>query len=117
MVAGLIRLVAPEAKILPLKAFRADGSSTTSNIIRAIYYAVEKGARVINVSFSAWRARRSSSARSPIATSRGVICVAAAGNTGTNTLTYPAALRAYSGWRPRRFRTPARCFPASALPW
>ena len=52
MVAGLVHLVAPTAKIMPLKAFKADGSSRVFDIVRAIYYAIEHGANVINMSFS-----------------------------------------------------------------
>src|SRR6266481_3696656 len=52
MVAGIVHLVAPTAKIMPLKAFRADGSSNLSDIIRAIYYAADHGANVVSMSFS-----------------------------------------------------------------
>src|SRR5258706_564196 len=52
MVAGVIHLVAPEASILPLKAFKADGSGYTSDVIRAIYMGVNYGARVLNIGFS-----------------------------------------------------------------
>src|SRR5688572_27080554 len=39
MVAGLVHRVAPDAKILPLKAFSSDGTGRSSDIARAIYYA------------------------------------------------------------------------------
>ena len=39
MTAGIVHLVAPTAKILPLKAFSADGSGYLSDVLRAIYYA------------------------------------------------------------------------------
>src|SRR2546422_8989350 len=52
MVAGIIHLVAPTAQIMPLKAFTADGSSNLFDILRAIYFAVDHGAQVINMSFS-----------------------------------------------------------------
>ena len=52
MVAGLIHRVAPTAKIMPLKVFRSDGSARSGDIVRAIYFAVEHGADVINMSFS-----------------------------------------------------------------
>src|SRR5713226_4971518 len=52
MVAGLVHLVAPTAKIMPLKAFNADGTAKTSDIVQAIYYAADHGANVINMSFS-----------------------------------------------------------------
>src|SRR2546426_9603627 len=40
MVAGIIHLVAPTAQIMPLKAFKADGTSNLFDIRRAIYFAV-----------------------------------------------------------------------------
>jgi subtilisin family serine protease len=52
MVAGLVHLVAPTAKIMPLKVFKADGTSNVFDVVRAIRYAVDHGARVINMSFS-----------------------------------------------------------------
>src|SRR6202522_513673 len=51
MTAGLIHLVAPEAKIMPLKAFSANGTAYDSDILRAIYYAVNNGANVMNMYF------------------------------------------------------------------
>ena len=51
MTAGVVHLIAPDAKIMPLKAFAGDGSSDLFNILRAIYYAVDHGANVISMSF------------------------------------------------------------------
>jgi hypothetical protein len=92
MVAGIVHLVAPEALILPLKAFRADGTATTSNIVRAIYYAVEHGASVINMSFSLSQFSPALLRAVNYAAQRGVICVASVGNNGDDALVYPAAL-------------------------
>jgi len=96
MVAGLVHLVAPEAQIMPLKAFGADGSALSSDIVRAIYYAVDHGAKVINMSFHAGRSRQ---VRRAIryATQHGVICVGSAGNDGEDTLVFPAGLRQVLG--------------------
>jgi subtilisin family serine protease len=93
MVAGLVHLVAPTAKIMPLKAFKADGSSNVFDVVRAIHYAVEHGARVINMSFSATAASPEIAHAINLATSRGVVCVASAGNLGQEALVYPGALR------------------------
>jgi subtilisin family serine protease len=93
MVAGLVHLVAPTAKIMPLKAFKADGSSRVFDIVRAIYYAVEHGARVINMSFSTAKLSPEIIHAINFATDRGVICVSSAGNSGKELLVYPAALR------------------------
>jgi subtilisin family serine protease len=92
MTAGIVHLVAPRAKIMPLKAFGADGSGYTSDVLRAIYYAARNGAKVINMSFSF--ASYSPELKNAVdyATNRGVICVSAAGNDGQPIPVYPAAL-------------------------
>jgi hypothetical protein len=52
MVLGVVHLVAPTAQLLPLKTFKSDGTANLSDILRAIYYAVQQGnANVINMSF------------------------------------------------------------------
>src|SRR3989442_1243115 len=91
MVAGIIHLVAPAARIMPLKAFEADGTAHLFDILRAIYYAVDHGAKVINMSFS-MEARSAEMKRAiNYAASHGVVCVSSAGNNGARLLVYPAA--------------------------
>ena len=48
---GVIHLVAPQANLLPLKAFKSDGTGYLSDILRAIYYAVQNNAKIVNMSF------------------------------------------------------------------
>src|SRR4051794_4708872 len=93
MVAGIVHLVAPSARIMPLKAFSATGTSRVFDIVRAIHYAVDHGARVINMSFSTatWSPEITHAINT--ATDRGVICVASAGNLGQELLVYPGAQR------------------------
>jgi subtilisin family serine protease len=91
MVAGLIHLVAPGAQILPVKAFDATGSAPLSHVIMGIYYAVARGADVINMSFSTLNGSAEFKRAIAFATSRGVICVTSAGNEGQMLNTYPAA--------------------------
>jgi subtilisin family serine protease len=91
MVAGLIHLVAPDAQIMPLRAFGADGSATISQIVQAIYYAVDKNVDVINMSFSVKQDSPSLKAALDYAAAKGVICVAAAGNDGQSIQVWPAA--------------------------
>src|SRR5437899_1481346 len=91
MVAGIIHLVAPTALIMPLKAFKADGTSNLFDILRAIYYAVDHGARVINMSFSTEQRSAAMGRAMNYAGSRGVICVSSVGNKGARLRVYPAA--------------------------
>lgn len=92
MTAGLVHLVAPQAKIMPLKAFSADGSAYDSDILRAVYYAVANGAQVINMSwnYSSYSSELASAIQ--YANSKGVVSVASAGNEGENTVVYPGGL-------------------------
>jgi thermitase len=74
-----------QARIMPLKILDASGSGSDSSAIAAIYYAVAKGARVINAS---WGGGDYSSAMLDAiryAGTKGVLFVAAAGNDGVNT--------------------------------
>ena len=91
MTAGLIHLVAPNAQIMPLKAFHADGTGAISDIVNAIYFAVAHGAKVINMSFSSAAASQSLTDAIHYASAKGVICVASAGNDGGMVVVYPAA--------------------------
>lgn len=92
MVAGLVHLVAPTARILPLKAFRADGSAKLADIVRAIYYAADHGADVINMSFDFDSPSTELTAAIAYARSKGVLPVASSGNDGKEKKVYPAAL-------------------------
>jgi subtilisin family serine protease len=91
MVASLIRLAAPTATIMPLKAFRADGSSNTFDILSAIYYAAGKGVKVINMSFNMKVDSPELARAIAHAASRRIVLVASAGNDGNEILVYPAA--------------------------
>ena len=93
MTAGIIHLAAPQAKIMPLKAFQANGTGYNSDILRAIYYAVGHGAKVINMSFNYSNYSQELANAINYATAQGVICVAAAGNSGAQATVYPAALK------------------------
>jgi subtilisin family serine protease len=93
MTSGIIHLVAPQAKIMPLKAFGPDGTGYDSNILSAIYYAVGHGAKVINMSFNYTSYSKELKNAVNYAANHGVICVAAAGNSGLQTKVYPGALK------------------------
>jgi subtilisin family serine protease len=95
MTSGLIHLVAPRAKILPLKAFSSDGTGYLSNIVAALYYAVQHKANVVNMSFDLTSSSPSLNQAVSYANKAGVVLVAAAGNENTNAAVYPAALNSY----------------------
>lgn len=91
MVAGLIRLTAPTARIMPLKAFSALGTASLFNLTRAVYYAADNGAKVINMSFTLEQPSDEFTRAINYAAARGVISVGAAGNSGRETVVFPAA--------------------------
>ncbi len=92
MVSGIIHLVAPTALIMPLKAFNADGTGYLSDVLRAMYFAVQNGASVINMSFSFPTYSSEVARAAKYATRHQAICVASAGNDGKEEMVYPAAL-------------------------
>jgi subtilisin family serine protease len=89
-VLGMIHLVAPTAKLLPVKSFASDGSATLSNILAGIYYAVQNHANVINMSFELSSSSNELSKAINYATAHSVICVASSGNDGLQEVVYPA---------------------------
>ncbi|HEV2963971.1 MAG TPA: S8 family serine peptidase [Candidatus Angelobacter sp.] len=91
MTAGLVHLVAPTAKILPLKAFRGDGTSDLNGIVRAIYYAADHGANVISMSFEIPQSSPALQAAVSYAQNKGIFMVAAAGNDNFSTAIFPAS--------------------------
>jgi hypothetical protein len=90
MVAGIIHLVAPTATIMPLKAFRPDGTGYTSDVLRAIYFAVQNHANVINMSFSFPDYSLEMLRAVYFANQRGLVEVASVGNDGKEEWLYPA---------------------------
>jgi thermitase len=90
-VAGIVDLVAPSAKIMPLRVLNTEGISDSFTIAKAISYAEDNGANVINLSLGS--SSRSRLLREVIkdAIKDGVVVTAAAGNSNTTLPHYPAA--------------------------
>jgi subtilisin family serine protease len=97
MTAGIVHLVAPTANIMPLVAFSSDGTGYLSNIIRATYYAVQNGGKVISMSFSFTSPSKEMAKAIHYANRQGVICVASAGNNGEDEVVYPAGIAGVMG--------------------
>jgi subtilisin family serine protease len=86
--------IAPETKIMALRAGYSSGFGgylKTSDIMQAVNYALDNGADVINMSFAGYGLDVMSSLMYS-AYKKGVICVAAAGNSNSSTPVYPAAI-------------------------
>jgi subtilisin family serine protease len=92
MTSGLVHLVAPKSKILPLKAFSSNGTGNLSNIVAALYYAVQNKANVVNMSFDLSYPSPALSQAISYANKAGVVLVAAAGNENTSARVYPASI-------------------------
>ena len=97
MTAGLIHLVAPGARIMPLKAFAGDGTSELFNIVRAIYYAVDHGANVISMSFEISQSSPAVQDAIQYALNKNVTLVAASGNDGQKIMVYPSGYNSVIG--------------------
>lgn len=91
-VAGMVALVAPEARILPMRVLDSDGSGSAFLVARAVLDSVRAGADVINVSLGADGKAKSRLLNDVIefALGRDVQVVAAAGNLSTDAGQYPA---------------------------
>lgn len=89
--------LAPDATIIPVKQNDAEGDGTADTLARAIRYAVDKGAEVINISQDTANAVEPDTRLKDAidyALGRRVVVVASAGNDGLGgnvKITYPAS--------------------------
>jgi subtilisin family serine protease len=83
-----------DAKLLVVQAASPDGTITDVDESAAIVYAVDHGARIINMSFGGPTTSTTEETAIAYAAAHGVLLVAAAGNSGDagNAPSYPAAL-------------------------
>ncbi len=90
MVAGLIHVVAPQATLVPIKAFDAEGGTTTFTLIDAVNRARDLNLDVLNLSFST--SQSSEALRKAIQNlwKDGTVVVASVGNDASDSPLYPA---------------------------
>ncbi|MCH7800335.1 MAG: S8 family serine peptidase [Chloroflexi bacterium] len=89
-VAGIISLLAPDAKILPIRVQNAEGDGWSFIVAEAIQYATDSGAHVINLSLNVPCESKVLEWAVNYARERSVVVVAAAGNEDLSTVGYPA---------------------------
>lgn len=90
-VAGIVRQIAPNAKIMPLRVLNAMGSGDVDDVASAIVWATDHGADVINLSLGTASEVTAISAAVEYANAAGVMVVGAAGNSGQRGVDSPAA--------------------------
>jgi thermitase len=79
-----------KCSIIPIKALDSGGAGSYENIIRGITYAVDNGARVINMSLGGYAYSQALKDAVDYALKRNCLVVAAAGNESTSQVSYPA---------------------------
>ena len=89
--AGILAVVAPDATIMPLRAFDDQGNSDLFTLAKAIRYARKNGAQVINMSFGTLADAKVVREAISYARAGNVVMVASAGNNNTSVPQYPAA--------------------------
>ena len=90
-VAGIVDITAPAAKFMPLRVLDTEGYGNVFTIAKAVSFAAQNGAHVINLSLGS--PSRSKLLQEVIkgATAKGVLVAAAAGNSNSTVPQYPAA--------------------------
>lgn len=87
--------ITQNTSLLIIKAnLEEQGAFLDNDVIEAIYYAVEQGADIINLSLGTTYQNSLTQEAVEFATDHGVIVVAASGNDGDDTLHYPASFEA-----------------------
>jgi thermitase len=84
--------ICPQCMILPVKVLDSGNKGTWGSVAAGIYYAVDQGARVINLSLGATVSSRTLEDAISYAETHDVLVVASAGNAASTTPYYPAAI-------------------------
>jgi subtilisin family serine protease len=81
-----------EARLMPVKVLDAAGGGDVLRVAQGMVWAIDQGARVLNLSFSGAEPSVALTEAVQYARSRGVLVVAEVGNEGRTEPTYPASL-------------------------
>ena len=84
--------VCPNCRLMPVKVLNQNNIGSWSQLAQGILFAVDNGAQVLNLSLGATIPSETLAAAIEYAIEQGVIVVAAAGNNGSDSPFYPAAL-------------------------
>ena len=91
-VAGIIHLVAPEARLLAVRVLDEDGVGDLLRVVAGVRWAMQHGAKVINLSLGALQRSQAVERALEDAESRGIVVVVSAGNWGSDTpVEFPAS--------------------------
>lgn len=90
-VAGLVVTVAPGTKILPVTVLNSDGVGSSYSVSQGIYYAINAGVDVINLSLVSPTSSSAIADAVAAAEAAGIVVVASVGNTDEQAEIYPAA--------------------------
>lgn len=82
--------IAPDCKIMPIRAFSASGIGEDDDIARAIIYATDMGVKIINMSFGDIYPSQMMHLAIKYAYTNGVIMIASAGNATGDNVHYPS---------------------------
>jgi type VII secretion-associated serine protease mycosin len=82
--------MAPRCKIMPVKVLNREGKGDTGDIVAGLLYAVNNGAKIVNMSLGGTGGSRALMDAINYALSKDVVVVAAMGNEGANAQEYPA---------------------------
>jgi subtilisin family serine protease len=95
--AGLIAVVAPDAAIMPLRAFDDEGGADLFTLAKAVHYARKNGAQVINMSFGTLTDSAVLREAIEAARNQNIVLVASAGNNNVSSPQYPASYEGVIG--------------------
>ena len=91
-VTGIVHLTAPDASLLIARVLDSEGRGDMLDVARAIRWAVANGANVINLSLGSLTKSDAVQVALSEAAAAGVVCVASAGNQGSDTpVEFPAS--------------------------